>query len=63
VRKGKALEGGSLNQRLVNGERSEGLSEVGLPHSSGETGESQWSEGGNKSAFPGNKTWVTQEVA
>jgi len=43
--------------------RGEGLSEVGLPHSSDETGESQWSEGGNKSAFLGNKTWVTQEVA
>ena len=30
----------------------DGLSEVGLPHSSEEVGESQWSKGGSKESFP-----------
>jgi hypothetical protein len=42
--------GGS--QGFVNQGPTEGLSEVGLPHSSDEGGESRWGEGGSKSAFP-----------
>ena len=49
-------------QRLENGGRAEDLPEVGLPHSSEESGESRWSEGGNKSAFLNKKTRVTLEV-
>jgi len=50
-------------QRFVNGERTEGLAEVGLPHSREEAGEIRWIEGGNKSAFLWSATRVTQEVA
>ena len=45
-----APKSGNFKQGFVNRARSEGLSEVGLPHSSDENGENRGSEGGNKSA-------------
>ena len=51
-----------IRQRFANEANSEDVSEVGLPHSSDEDDESRWSEGGNKSAFSGRETRITQEV-
>jgi len=42
---------GILDQSRQSVVRGENWAEVGLPHSSDETGESRWSEGGNKEAI------------
>jgi hypothetical protein len=51
---------GRSNQRLSNGVRFKGISEVGLSHSSVEAYESTWSEGDNKSAKSQSKAYLTQ---
>jgi len=45
----------ATKQRLVNGVRRDGLSEVGSLHSSNEANESLWSEGGDKLTVPEGK--------
>ena len=59
---GSAQKGGRIKRGVENQARDEGMTEVGLPHSSDEIGESRGSEGGNKSTETGGKTRVTQEV-
>ena len=53
---------GRSRQDVENQACSDGLSEVGLSHSSDEAEETQWSEGDNKSAFAQGKAYRALEA-